>query len=49
MILDYYFAEGKDPKDQFPIVYLTLIVSFALILWIEKIATDAGHFHEEHS
>lgn len=35
--------------DHFPFVFLTLILSFAFILWIEKIATDAhSHDHGGH-
>ncbi len=32
--------EGEEEKDHFPFPFLFTILSFALILWIEKIAVD---------
>jgi hypothetical protein len=55
--MENYYEEKGDDEDHFPFVYLTMILSFAFILWIEKIATDAhshpqddehGHGHDDH-
>jgi hypothetical protein len=32
--------EGEEEKEHFPFAFLITILSFALILWIEKIAVD---------
>ncbi|KAL4501594.1 hypothetical protein ABPG72_018645 [Tetrahymena utriculariae] len=40
---------GNDDEDHFPWSYFITVCSFALILFIEKIATDHTHSHDDHS
>ncbi len=40
---DYY----DDGKEHFPFAFFTTVMSFALILFIEKIAVDHHHSHSE--
>lgn len=54
---DYYKAneatDGEDASDDdeehFPWSFFITVCSFALILFIEKIATDHTHSHDDHS
>jgi hypothetical protein len=45
--IEKYYEENDDDGAHFPFIFLTVILSFTLILWIEKIATDA-HSHDHH-
>ena len=36
-------SDGGEEKEHFPFAFLTLVLSFALVLFIEKIATDHHH------
>ncbi|KAM3138293.1 hypothetical protein pb186bvf_009569 [Paramecium bursaria] len=38
----------EDEQDHYPFAYLITILSFALILFIEKIATDSHSHHDHH-
>lgn len=45
-------ADGEDEpseSDHFPWSFFITVCSFALILFIEKIATDHTHSHDDHS
>jgi len=43
---DYFKSNGYQ-GEQFPWAFLILLISFSLVLFIEKIATDHHHSHPE--
>lgn len=48
-----YYKEGlkpgEEPDEHFPFAFLITVLSFSLVLFIEKIATNHHHSHEIHS
>lgn len=45
---DYYKEKSDNEEEHFPWSFFITVCSFALILFIEKIATDHSHSHDEH-
>ena len=47
--IDTYWEEVEENQEHFPFVFFITVVSFSIILWIEKVVTvDYNHHSHSH-